>query len=333
MIVGMQYSLLGVPFQRDAVLDISVIVPTHNRRAVLSRTLTLLDAQVGVGGDIETVVADDASTDGTSETVAAAARRVGYPVRYLRLERNAGPSAARNRALAVAQGRIVLFIGDDILPDPGFLGAHLRWHAAHPAATAAMVGHTRWADEMPRTALLTWLELRGTQFCYGDMRDGAVVDYGRFYTSNVSLKRAFLDASGCVFDERLRFCEDSEFAGRLAGAGMTLHYNAAASAQHLHPTTLASSIRRMGALGRDAATLESVSPENFARITGGAFSAGSALRGRLLRALLSPALGRLVYTPLAALCARRIAADRLFAAAHASAFLSGLRAARAGRAS
>lgn len=312
-------------------MDISVIVPTHNRRAVLSRTLGLLDAQTGVGGDFEVIVADDASSDGTGEAVAEAARRFAFPLRYLRLDRNGGPSAARNRGLAVAQGQIVLFTGDDILPDPDFLGAHLRWHREHPDATAAMVGHIRWADEMPKTALLTWLELRGTQFCYGDMKDGAVVDYGRFYTSNVSLKRALLEASGVVFDERLRFCEDSEIARRLAASGMALHYNARASAQHLHPTTLASSIRRMDALGHDAATLEIISPENFARITGGAFSAPQTLRGLLLRVLLSPALGRLVYTPLAALCAGRIAADRIFAAAHASAFLGGLVAARAER--
>ncbi len=313
------------------MVDISIIVPTHNRSALLDRALMLLDAQRDVGGSFEVIIADDASSDGTAQIVAEAARRVNFPVHFLRLDQNGGPSAARNRALALAQGTIVLFTGDDILPDPGFLGAHLRWHVAHPAETAAVVGHTRWADEMPKTALLAWLENCGTQFGYGDMVDGALVDYGRFYTSNVSVKRAFLNANGGFFDERLRFCEDSELAGRLSKAGMQLCYHAQASAQHLHPTTLASSIRRMKALGRDAAMLEEIAPENFERITGGVFSSQRALRSRLLRLLLTPIMGRAIYRPLAALCARRVAADRIFAAAHAAAFVEGLLAARAER--
>lgn len=306
-------------------MDISVVMPTFNRSATLARALKLYGDQQGFDGAFEVVVVDDASTDDTADVLSAAAAQAGYPLVHVRLARNSGPAAARNAALSRVRGRVVVFVGDDILPAADFLNRHWRWHTeSHPAETDAMVGLIRWADEIEATPLLRWLERSGSQFNYGAMRHGARVDHGCFYTSNASVKRALLDRTGFRFDERLRFCEDSDFALRLERAGMALRHDAEAVAQHLHPTDLTSSLRRMRSLGRSAAILAEASPENFARITSGLCARPLSLRARILRALLAPPLGRLVYTPLARLFERRLIVDRVFALAHASAFLEGL---------
>ena len=90
--------------------DVSVLVPTKNRPSVISRALESVRGQWNVS--TETIVVDD----GSSPAEAVALREVcgGFPgVRTIRLERSAGPSAARNAALAEATGRYVCALDDD----------------------------------------------------------------------------------------------------------------------------------------------------------------------------------------------------------------------------
>ncbi|HTU03074.1 MAG TPA: glycosyltransferase, partial [Candidatus Sulfotelmatobacter sp.] len=74
---------------------ISVITPTYNCAAFLPGALTSALGQSY--RDLEVLVVDDGSTDGTREMVEA----FGSPVRYL-WQPNRGVSAARNLALAAA---------------------------------------------------------------------------------------------------------------------------------------------------------------------------------------------------------------------------------------
>lgn len=307
-------------------LHVSIILPTYNRADVLRRTLALYGRQTVPHDCFDVILVDDASSDDTPDVVAAAAGTVPYRLIARRLAVNSGPSTARNRALELATGEVILFSGDDMLPAADFVAEHLRWHQkVRPEASAAVVGRIVWAQEMPATPLLRWLEEQGTQFHYGDMQDGDAVGPDRFYTSNVSVKRAFLERTGERFDERMRFCEDSDLAMRLAWHGMTLHYHAAARVEHLHPTDLASSLRRMQALGQAVAAMEQTAPDTFARVTAGLLDASAGARARLIRLLLAGPLRRWLYHPLARLCERRIYADRVFALAHAASVLEGVR--------
>lgn len=313
-------------------MDISVIIPTFNRADVLRRTLLLYERQHGMAGRFEMLVVDDGSSDGTQALLAGIAPRLSYPLRWQAMAGNAGPSAARNRGMQQARGRVLFFAGDDILPDPQLLAEHLHWHdVRYPQQHVGVLGQVRWAEELTPTPFMRWLEASGTQFGYGSLSDGQCAGYGYLYTSNVSVKRAFVERTGERFDERLRFCEDSEWGLRLSHRGFELRYNERALGAHLHPTTMDSSLRRMRALGEAAATLRERSPENFQRITGGLFEPARRRRLGLLRAALHPALARAVYEPLARLCERRLVADRLYAACHAAHFLDALLAASARR--
>lgn len=96
--------------------DVSVIIPTYNRIAMLEEALASVSFQQ-FNGVVEVIVTDDNSRDGTSEII-----RQKYPfVRLISLKRNVGPGAARNRALLRARGRYIAFLDSDDLWKPNHL--------------------------------------------------------------------------------------------------------------------------------------------------------------------------------------------------------------------
>lgn len=91
---------------------VSIIIPAYNRARFLPETLDSVLVQSI--SDVECIVVDDGSTDGTKDIVERFCAR-DPRVRYLRQE-NRGPSAARNYGLTEARGRFIQFLdSDDII--------------------------------------------------------------------------------------------------------------------------------------------------------------------------------------------------------------------------
>lgn len=89
---------------------VTVVIPTHNRAALLESAIASTSTQEGAGQlfDIEVIVVDDASTDATHAVVKK------YPwVRYIKLPKNRGASGARNEGIKAATGKYVSFLDDD----------------------------------------------------------------------------------------------------------------------------------------------------------------------------------------------------------------------------
>lgn len=86
---------------------VSVIIATKNRREVLVRNLRRLHECTFK--DLEVVVVDDGSSDGTSEAVSSLSPRP----RLVRLDKSIGPGRARNAGMAVASGKYFFFMDDD----------------------------------------------------------------------------------------------------------------------------------------------------------------------------------------------------------------------------
>jgi glycosyltransferase involved in cell wall biosynthesis len=109
--------------------EVSVVIPTRNRRQLLRFALASVLEQRGVR--LEVIVVDEASTDGT----AAMVRSMADP--RLRLVRNdvpLGKSAARNRGIAETTGDWVAFLDDDDVWAPDKL--RLQLEAARATARA-----------------------------------------------------------------------------------------------------------------------------------------------------------------------------------------------------
>ena len=100
---------------------VSVVLPTFERWPLLLRALTSVLDQTDV--DLEVLVIDDCSSDGTPARLGAIA---DPRLRVLRQETNQGVARARNRAIEVAQGEWVAFLDDDDFWAPTCLREHLR---------------------------------------------------------------------------------------------------------------------------------------------------------------------------------------------------------------
>jgi hypothetical protein len=109
--------------------DISVIIPTYNRRSALERAVaSCFEENDAVS--VEVVVVDDGSTDETQAWVESLA---DTRIRYRRQE-NQGAPVARNRGLEIANGEYVKFLDDDDWLLPGVLECEvncLRTSGAH----------------------------------------------------------------------------------------------------------------------------------------------------------------------------------------------------------
>lgn len=93
------------------MLDVSIIIPCHNREPYIKEAIE--SALYQRGAEIEVVVIDDASTDGSWDVI----KSFGNMIRALRLPTNRGVSAARNVGIKSARGTFVRFLdSDDRLP-------------------------------------------------------------------------------------------------------------------------------------------------------------------------------------------------------------------------
>src|SRR5689334_2145975 len=111
--------------------SVSIVVPTYNRRERLERLLNRLDDTRNGTIDLEVVVVVDGATDGTEAMLGALTP--SYALRVV-VQSNRGPAAARNAAIAVAQGDVLLFLDDDVVPVPGLVERHLQVHERDPHA-------------------------------------------------------------------------------------------------------------------------------------------------------------------------------------------------------
>lgn len=215
--------------------QISIVIPTLGRSALLKRVLDRLERQTSGTEPFEVIIVADAAEQRLQEVDEAVANRP-YAVRRLQAERT-GASAARNVGWRTASAPILLFIDDDILPGRQLVVEHLAWHRKNPDITIGVLGHVRWADELKVTPFMRWLEY-GIQFDYPNI-DGTDAGWGRFYTANASVKREMLEAVGGFEEEALPFgYEDLDLAVRMHCRGFRLLYNRAAAAEHVHPMDL-----------------------------------------------------------------------------------------------
>jgi glycosyltransferase involved in cell wall biosynthesis len=111
----------------DAGVRVSVIIPVRNEATSIETTVAAVLAQREPGVEVEVVVVDDGSTDGTAGVAEAAGARV---LRLPGRPDGGNPAAARNRGAEVGTGDILIFLDADCTPAPGWLRAFVDAHAA-----------------------------------------------------------------------------------------------------------------------------------------------------------------------------------------------------------
>ncbi len=209
--------------------EISVLIPTFNRRDIILQCIAALDRQDLPPGVMEVIVVDDGSTDGTAGAIATAAAGMATAITCL-TQSNAGANAARNRAIAAARAPLTLILNDDSIATAGMVAEHLRQHAAHPAESDAILGGL----VLPETPPPGLFEVLHHDAALAARPAGEDLGWGAFYTFNISVKTSLLRRYG-GFDTGLRWHEDIELGRRMSATGLRVLHAPAAKAVHLHP--------------------------------------------------------------------------------------------------
>jgi glycosyltransferase involved in cell wall biosynthesis len=191
---------------------VSIVIPAFNASATLDRALASVAAQSYP--QWEAIVVDDASSD---DTAALALRRGDPRCRVIRRATRGGPAAARNDAIAAANGELIAFLDadDEWLPEKlarqvavlathssvGLVACDMR--AIHPDGSE---GTSVFARQSPTAGPDAWKALLASSF----LGTSAVL----------APRRLVQDLGG--FDDSLAFGEDQDLFIRLAMCGPVL---------------------------------------------------------------------------------------------------------------
>jgi glycosyltransferase involved in cell wall biosynthesis len=221
------------PAADGGALPVSVVVPTHDRAALLLATLESVLAQRPPAREV--IVVDDGSTDDTPARLAplAAAGRI----RYVR-QANAGLSAARNAGARLATSDYLLFLDDDDLLLPGALARLAAEAARHP--TAGMICGGCLPFEREPAALEP-----APPDQWRDADPAAFLLWNRVYTAGQVLIRRDVFRRAGEFDASVSPVEDWDMWLRLLAAAGGRWSSSPTLAYRYHPGGISRNVARM----------------------------------------------------------------------------------------
>lgn len=199
-------------------IEVSFVVPTRNRAALLIKTIESILDQSGAA-PIEILVVDNCSTDGSRQAVGKLICREAVPIRFIAMDVNNGPAASRNFGASSAQGEFIAFVDSDVVLDREWLSRMLTALRAHPEAGIA-TGKVVFASSPDRIHCfggeLSRIGL-GWDGGQGDLASGILKSEWKLWAPSASVivrRKAFLEAGG--FDDTYFYgYEDSDLGWRL----------------------------------------------------------------------------------------------------------------------
>jgi succinoglycan biosynthesis protein ExoO len=194
--------------------EVSIIIATHNNEKTIGKSIK--SAQNQTVRDIEIVVVDDGSTDGTYDLIAAMAASDAR-IKCVRQRQNIGPGGARNAALANATGEWIAILDADDWYDPTRLEVLLK--AAQDYKADLVADNLKIYDHVRQQIIL--------QTNYGKKNQVAPLTAKTFFDVDNPLqrhpmgfikpliRRKFLAEHKIVYDQAHRVGEDFLFVGEI----------------------------------------------------------------------------------------------------------------------
>jgi glycosyltransferase involved in cell wall biosynthesis len=197
----------------------SIVMPAYQAQRTVAAAIDSALAQTV--GAVEVIVVDDGSTDAT---VAEVERRAAADPRVRLLQQaNAGPSAARNRAIAAARGELIAFLDADDLMLPHYAERMIERLDARLGADLVCCDAWIFDDRRGRIRRATILGESRPPEVLADDPDGQFVQLarGNFVYVGCTARRAALRELG-GFDETTNASEDWDLWLRLLASGRRL---------------------------------------------------------------------------------------------------------------
>jgi glycosyltransferase involved in cell wall biosynthesis len=177
----------------------SVVIPAYNSERYIGEAIESVLAQTY--SPVELIVVDDGSADRTAEVAGA------YPEATVIVQKNAGPSAARNRGAAAAQGKFLTFHDSDDTMTPDKLAVQIGYLLENPGAGCVLAKQELLLE--PGAELPFWAE--GSEVpTVMPPRPPELADEPDVHPMTMVVRRETLERVG-GFDESMRAAEDVDW--------------------------------------------------------------------------------------------------------------------------
>lgn len=203
---------------------ISVIIPVKNGASTLQECLRGVLNQKGVDYDVEVIVIDDGSTDGSRQI----AEKMGAQVFS---QKNMGPASARNYGARVAGSDILVFTDSDCIPQQGWLK-----YLVAPMTELSIIG-TKGTYCTQQKSLIARFVQQEYELKYARMRKYEFIDFIDTYSAAYR-RDVFLENGGFRTFFPVASAEDIELSFRLARKGCKMVFTPQAVVSHHHVNTL-----------------------------------------------------------------------------------------------
>lgn len=240
---------------------LSVIVPTRGRSHKLLQLLNALEAlSTKTSCAFEVILVIDGDGD-------IPELNTSYPFQFIKSP-HIGAGPARNLGIQASAGDAILFLNDDVVPQPGFLDAHVD---ALDLGNDAVLGDSPWIEQYKEsvsdaaTAFDGFIKYTPAIFNQYGLKENQKYDFRHGWTLNLSIRKSAIDQLETHFDPMLRpiYFEDIEFVYRCFGRLDQIIYCPAARATHDHRVTLTEYFSREVLLGMMSVVLHDQNPECF----------------------------------------------------------------------
>lgn len=219
---------------------ISVIIPTYNAKGNIEPLLSALKMQKLEENNLEILVVDSSSQDGTAEYC------INTPdvhlIKIKKEEFNHGHT--RNVAASAAQGDILIFMTQDAVPSDSLFLSNLVSPILKGKAEAAFGRQVAKSDATPKEVLTRLYNYPGTDMLKGQ-EDIKRLGIKTFFFTNVCSavnRRTFEEMGG--FPDHVILNEDMMLAYKLIQSGRKIAYASKAQVLHSHNYTCMQQLRR-----------------------------------------------------------------------------------------